>query len=81
MPDSGPVVKALEETFAALIVHDSEGCGACESARPVVEAALDLAREQEALLREYRENHLATGCEGDSTRRCELCERTRKVLS
>ena len=81
MPDSGPVVKALERVAA----HDGR---CCTWSQELAEVALPLAREQEALLRAYVENHrtqrqggaLLEGRRPPEECPCTLCERARKVL-
>ena len=81
MPESGPVVKALERISA----HDNS---CCEWSGELAKAALPLAREQEALLRAYFEYHQDARREWAEQRRhaipeecrCDLCERVRKVL-
>lgn len=82
MPESGSVVRALEEVAADNDPRD--GCAHADAAK----AALPQAREQEALLREYRESHrwernvwvVEDGLQVLKICPCTLCKRARKVL-
>ena len=86
MPESGPVVRALE-WFVSHSHEDVCSCSCTMNTDPngFAEAALDLAREQEVLLREYIVSHMGAweawtlGKEQECA--CVLCKRARKVLA
>ena len=89
-PESGAVVKALEWYHAADLQSVEWGITENLEKQPTFHAlrALPLAREQEALLREYMESHRVEAMMGDLMEgvkvlqecTCDLCERARKVL-